>query len=384
MRFKQFTFAFSFLLEVGVLLSCGGANVPPRSTNPSGEILYILNNGTITTYSIDTNSLAATPLEQPVTLVPASVSLLQFDPSPDDHFVYAVWSDGQNQQHLSVFQTDSSGVPQVPAIQILNADSLSQFNMHPSGRFAYMLEVTSSNNQYQAEIRLFDVQHTKGTLKENPQVQGSYGPAPFWPAFLYGFSPDGSKLYDTSTLATGSLYRQRAINLNTGVLGGDRKLLSVSGETEVVIGNVIIDQYRSDTNTSQSYLDIFPNTLSPSQAVIHCTITTMTFCATATNVQLDSSGHYLFFTDPATQAVHVVAIDLSKKKISDTGSSMPMTSQTPGFAFSPDGSIVYALLASDGSVHFYHFDRAGSLSQAGTPLALAPGSGICPAEHQVN
>jgi hypothetical protein len=63
---------------------------------------------------------------------------------------------------------------------------------------------------------------------------------------------------------------------------------------------------------------------------------------------------------------------------------MPMTSQTPGFAFSPDGSIVYALLASDGSVHFYHFDRAGSLSQAGTPLALVPGSGICPTEHQVN
>ena len=69
---------------------------------------------------------------------------------------------------------------------------------------------------------------------------------------------------------------ESAINLNTGVLGGDRQLLSVSGETEVVIGNVIIDQYRSDTSISQSYLDIFPNTLSPSQAVIHCTITTLT------------------------------------------------------------------------------------------------------------
>jgi hypothetical protein len=316
--------------------------------------------------------------------MPAPAFLLQFDPSPDDHFVYAVWSDGQNLQHLSVFPTDSSGVPQIPAIQTLNADSLSQFNMHPSGRFAYMLEVTSSNNQYQADIRLFEA--SGGTLHENPQAQGSYGPASYWPAFLYGFSPNGSKLYDTSTLATGSVvFRQRSINLQTGVLGSDDQLFSASNEEEVAIGNVIVDQYQSDTSASQSFLDIFRNAPSPTHAMIRCTMTMLGFCATATNVQLDPSSQYLFLPDSATQAVHVAAIDLSGRKIIDTGNSMPITSPTanPQFAFSPDGSIVYAMLTRDGAVHFYHFDRAsGSLTEAGTPLPLTSSSGICPAQHQ--
>lgn len=388
MRIRLFGFVFSLLLGVTILLSCRGTNVAPRSASPngsaspSGEILYVINNGTVTTYSIDPNSLAATPTEQPVTLLPGSASLLQFDPSADDHFVYGIWSDGQSLQHLSVFQTDSAGVPQIPAIQMLNANSLSQFNMHPSGRFVYMLEVTNSNGQYWADIRLFNVQRGAGRLTENSRVQGSYGPAPYWPAFLYGFSPNGGELYDTSMVATGSVYRQRSINLSSGELGDDNQLLSVSNEEEVAIGNVIVDQYQSDTGASGSFLDIFPNSPNPSQAVIHCTIAMLGSCATATNVQLDPSGRYLFLTDPATQAVHVAAIDLSGGRVSDTGSWLPMTSQTPGFAFSADGSIVYALLASDRRVHFYHFDRGnGSLSEAGTPLALTAGSGICPAHH---
>jgi hypothetical protein len=379
---SRLAFAFAFLLSGIVLLGCGGGTQTSAST-PSGDILYVVSNGTVTTYSIDPNSLAATAVEQPVSLVPTSASLLQFDPSPDDHFVYAVWVDGQNQQHLSVFQTDSSGVPQLPTIQVLDAVSLSQFNMHPSGRFAYMLEVTSANGLYQADIRLFRAQPGEGTLKEDPQPQGSYGPAYYWPAFLYGFSGDGSKLYDTSMNTTGSVYRQRPINLGTGTLGNDTQLLSTGNEAEVAIGKVIVDQYQSDFSASQSYLDIFPNTPNPPKAAIHCTIGMFSPCATATNVQLDISGQYLFLTDPATQAIHVAFIDMSGMKISDTGSSIPMTSQVPGFAFSPNGSIVYAMLASDSSVHFYHFDQSsGSLSEAGTPLALTPGAGICPASRR--
>jgi 6-phosphogluconolactonase (cycloisomerase 2 family) len=149
------------------------------------------------------------------------------------------------------------------------------------------------------------------------------------------------------------------------------------------MGRLIVDQYRSNSGANENSLNIFPNTPNPRQPIIHCTMAMLTFCATATNVQLDSSGQYLFLTDPATQAVHVASIDLSSGKVRDTGNAMPMTSQTPGFAFSPDGSIVYAMLADDRSVHFYRFDRAsGSLSEGGTPLALASGSGICPAQHQ--
>lgn len=59
-----------------------------------------------------------------------------------------------------------------------------------------------------------------------------------------------------------------------------------------------------------------------------------------------------------------------------------MTSQTPGFVFNQNGSIVYAM-EKDGNVHFFHFDAAnGTLAEEGTPLTLAPGAGICPAHHQ--
>jgi hypothetical protein len=381
MRIGKPAFAFSLFLSGAILLSCGSSTKSVAPVRQSEQILYVITDGIVTTYSVDADSLMATAVEQPVVLIPATASLVQFDPSPSDHFVYAVWSDGQNLQHLSVFRTDSSGVPQLPAIQVLNADYLSQFNMHPSSRFAYMLEVTSSNGVYSADIRLFHAQPREGTLKEDPRIQGSYGPAYIWPAFLYGFSTDGSKLYDTSMLTTGEVYRERWIDLKTGTLGNDTEILNASSGEDVVIGKLIVAQYQSDSSVDLSYTDILPDVPNP-QAVVHCTFTMLSFCATASNVQLDRSANYLFFTDPATQAIHIAAISLSGRKITDTESMMPMTSQTPGFVFSPDETIVYAMIKNDDSVHFYHFDQtSGSLTEGGAPLAIAPGSGICPAHH---
>lgn len=381
MHFRQSAFVLFLVLSMSVLLSCGGASAPPTPL-PSGQILYVINSGSISTYSVDPGSLQTTPLEQPVELVPSSASLLQFDPSPHDHFVYAVWSDGQNVQHLSVFATDPYGVPQLPAIQVLDADSLSQFNMHPNGQFAYMLQVTQNNNLnlYYAKIRLFRVQKG-GKLQENTQLQGTYGPSPVWPAQLYGFSPDGSKLYYTSPVPTGSVYKQRVINKSSGTLGADNQLIALNGSQDVAIGSVIAVQQQDSITTTQAYLDIYPNIPNPKRE-IHCTAAMLAYCATATNIELDRSGKFLFLTDPATAAIHVVWMKLIKNQIVDTGYSMPMTSQTPGYVFNQTGNIVYAM-QPDGNVHFFSFDpTSGSLTESGTPLPIAQGSGICPAHHQ--
>lgn len=374
--------AFLFLLVLGIeaLLSCGGANAPTTPAKPSNEILYVIDNGAATTYFIDPASLTATAIEQPVSIVPPPAWMMQFDPSPHDHFIFSVWSDGQSVQHLSIFQTDSSGVPQLPAMQTLDADSLSQFNMRPAGGFAYMLEVTSSNNQYYAKIRLFNVT-PGGKLKENPQLQGIYGPAPVWPALLYGFSPDGTKLYDMSTLPTGTVYRERLINKGSGTLGADNQLISLNGNESVAIGAVIAVQHQNSVSPSEGYLDIFPNVPNPKRT-IHCTTAMLIYCATATNIQVDRTGKFLFLTDPATSAIHVAWMNLSTNRIVDAHNSMPMTSQTPGYAFNQDGSIVYAML-TDGNVHFFHFDAStGALTEGGKPLPIAQGSGICPAYYQ--
>jgi 6-phosphogluconolactonase (cycloisomerase 2 family) len=103
-------------------------------------------------------------------------------------------------------------------------------------------------------------------------------------------------------------------------------------------------------------------------------------CETATDVQIDPTGQYLFLTDPSTQQVHVTRIRLKAMKVQDTGNAIPMTAETPGFAFSPDGTMVYAVLASDSSVHVYSFNSAsGKLVGGGTPLPIGGNYGFCPA-----
>jgi len=225
-----------------------------------------------------------------------------------------------------------------------------------------MLQVTRNNNQYYAKIRLFSVMPSGGKLKEYPQLRGGYGPSPFWPALLYGFSPDSTKLYDTSIVSTGSLYRERLINGKNGTLGADSQLISLNSNEEVAIGAVIAVQHQNASSPNQGYLDLFPNTPNP-EWTIHCTMAMLAYCATATNIQRDRTGKFLFLTDPNRGAIHVASMKPSQRKIVDTGNSMPMTSQTPGFAFNQNGNIVSAM-QTDGNVHFFHFDAStGGLTE---------------------
>ena len=245
-----------------------------------------------------------------------------------------------------------------------------------------MLQSTvGTNGQYYSKIRLFSVKTADGKLKENTQLQGTYGPAPFLPAILYGFSPDASKLYVGMQSFTNSTYLQRAINSGTGTLGGTKQLIQLDPTEDVTLGSVIAVLHQGTGTSPEGYLDIFPNSPNPKRTV-HCTTAMLSYCGSATNVQLDRSGKFLFLTDPGTSAIHVARISPAKHKLLDTGSSMPMTLQTPGFAFNRNGSIVYAM-QTDGNLHFFHFDAgSGSLTEGGTPIPLAQGSGICPAQHQ--
>jgi 6-phosphogluconolactonase (cycloisomerase 2 family) len=103
-------------------------------------------------------------------------------------------------------------------------------------------------------------------------------------------------------------------------------------------------------------------------------------CGTASNVQLDPSGAYLFVTDSASQMVRVARINLSSKTLTDTGNFFPITAQIPGFAFSPDGTIVYAWLASDSNLHMYGFDSStGRLTEGGTSIPMSNSAGFVPA-----
>lgn len=366
-----------------ILVSCQGTESNPTPASGAGsQVLYVIGNGMVSTYGVDTKALTFTSVAQPVDLIPTG-SLVQFVPAPNGNFVDVLWSDAANQQHLSVYATDKSGTPQIPAVQTLNVPSLYQLHIHRSARFVYMMQVNDSNMGFTSAVRLFYVNPDDGKLREDPKFQGSYGPFSVWPASLYGFSTDGTKIYLSRQGSQGPFYEQRSLDKKTGIVGPDVVLYQPtaggSDSDMLVIGTqVMIDQHRA--SGAVGYIDVLPLAPKPRRRLLRCTASMLSFCSTATDVQIDRSGRYLFLTDPPTQQVHVARIDIHAGKVADTGNFIPMTAEIPGFAFSPDGTLVYAILASDSSLHLYSFNSGSAqLTSGGSPLPLSSSDGFCPA-----
>ena len=386
MRLLRFRSALLPLVSVCLLLSCQGTHSNPAPSNvANSELLYVIGSGAVATYDVDPNALTFTAIGQPVNLIPTG-SLVQFVPAPNDDFLYVLWSDSANQQHISVYATNTSGIPQTPAVQTLDAPSLYQFNIHPSARFAYVMQVDTSGTEYTSTVRLFYANSSDGKLREDPQPQGSYGPYSVWPAFLYGFSGDGTKIYLSRQNSQGPFYDQRALSTESGSLGPDVLLYQPPGGQRttdmLVIGTeLMVDERRSPM--ASGYLDILPLVPRPRHHLFSCTASMLAACATATNVQIAPVGQYLFLTDPPTQQVHVARIHLDAKKVEDTGNSIPMTAETPGFAFSPDSALIYVVLAGDSSVHVYSFDpTSGQLAGGNSPLPIGSNEGFFPASRR--
>jgi hypothetical protein len=391
MRLLRFSSAILPVVAGCILLSCQGTQsnrVPSNSTPSSGaspQVLYVIDKAAVSTYAVDKNALAFVLLGQPVNLIPTG-SVLQFVPAPNDDFLYVLWSDTGNQQHISVYATDTSGIPQTPPVQTLDAPSLYQFNIHRSARFVYMMQVRNLGAEYISTVRLFYVNSANGKLHEDPTLQGSYGPYYVLPAWLYGFSADGSKIYLSRQDSQGRFFEQRSLNVENGTVGPDVVLYEpasgwMNSDMLVIGTQVMVDEHRASGATG--YIDVLPLAPRPRRHLFRCTAAMLPACETATDVQIDPTGQYLFLTDPPTREVHVTRILLKARKVQDTGNDIPMTTETPGFAFSSDGTLVYAVLASDSSVHVYSFNAvSGQLVGGGTPLPIGSNSGFCPAFRQ--
>jgi len=371
---------------VALLVGCQGlSNHEPSSplsaplSAPSGEILYVVDNVSVTTYAIDPGTLEPSVAGGSVGLLSTSSSLLQFVPSPDDHFLYVLWSDNQQQEHLSTYATDVSGVPQIPPLQVLNVSSLSQLNIHPSGEFGYAMQSDNSTATYISTLLLFHIKPS-GIPQPVPDAQGIYGPA-LMPTLLYGVNPEGTQLYLESEDANGPMYWERTVNGQTGTLAVDVLLLRPPIRDSVVLGATLIIDYQNALDCSwPRYVNVFPNKPDPLQPLIQCASAMLSACGTATNVQLDPSGNYLFLTDPASRQVRVGSINLPENAVTDTGNFLPFTAQTPGFAFSPDGTLVYALLATDFSLHIFRFDQtSGNLVEGDASIPMPNSAGFSPA-----
>jgi hypothetical protein len=388
MRLLRLSSALLPLLSGCILLSCqgmqshGAPSTSAPSNRASSQVLYVIDNGAVSTYAVDKNALTFTSLGQPVNIIPTG-SLVQFVPAPNHDFLYVLWSDAGNQQHLSVYATNTSGIPRTPAVQTLDALWLYQFNIHRSARFVYMMQVKDLGAEYVSTVRLFYVNPADGKLQEDPELQGSYGPYDVMPASLYGFSTDGTEIYLSRQNSQGPFYEQRSLNSESGTVGPDVVLYQppggwINSDMLVIGAEVMVDEHRAPGG--MGYIDVLPLVPRPRHHLFRCTAAMLPACKTATNVQIDPAGKYLFLTDPPTQRVHVARIHLDAKKVDDTGNFIPMTAETPGFAFSPDGTLVYAVLASDSSVHVYSFNPgSGKLTDGASPLPVGINYGFCPA-----
>jgi hypothetical protein len=373
------------VIALWFLVGCQGVsqhNASAPSQFAGGQLLYIVDDGGVTTYSIDPNTLDFALMGNVVDLIGPSSSMLQLVPSPDDRFLYLLWSDNEQQEHVSTYATDASGIPQIPPVQVLNVSSLSQLNVHATGALAYAMRIENSAGMYTSTILLFHAT-ASGALNLDPNPQGVYGPAVI-PTILYGLSADGTQLYVQAQDVNGTSYWQRAVSPVDGTLAADVLLFVAPFRDSITLGEKVIVDYQNALTCSEPRdVTVFPNTPDPSRQLIRCGTEMLGACGTATNVEVDPSGQYLFLTDPASQKVRVARMNFSKNLVTDTGNFITFTMQTPGFAFSPDGTLVYALLACDCSLHIYHFGQnSGSLIEGGTPIPIPASAGFLPATRQ--
>src|SRR6266568_287233 len=103
------TFFFIVALCLSSLLNYARAFVADPSSSSALELVYLQDGTTLTTYSVDRQTLSATQVGQPLMLPMSTFTMLT--PSLDGRFLYIQGTDSSQKQHLWVFATDASGVP---------------------------------------------------------------------------------------------------------------------------------------------------------------------------------------------------------------------------------------------------------------------------------
>jgi hypothetical protein len=332
------------------LVVCVASFALAQNTSPV-QVLYALSGKSIITYNVDPQTLNASKVGSPLTVYNATPGYSALYPSPNDHFIYFFSPDSHNNEHLWVFATDASGVPQAPATQVMTVNGLwdiPQFDPHAN--FAYMVFKSANDVNYNAtySLRRYAVDPATGRLSQ-PVVEAQYvlpddpSGAYCWLS-LMGFNPAATIFYDAAVCGNhdteGGTYYERTLNSQTGALGPDVQIYSWSAgnggyENIQFIHNLMFDFVVP--NSYQQGIDwlnidpIKPNT-TPS---IHCTATMLEACGNATGVA-HPSGKYVFM-QISPDTTQIERVELGQHKIVDTGNYFPYQLGR----FSPDGSLLY-------------------------------------------
>jgi hypothetical protein len=344
------------------------------------QVVYVLEGKTIVTYNVNPQTLYASQVGSPLTVYDATPGYGVLYPSPNDHFIYFVAPDSHNNEHLWVFATDASGVPQAPAAQQMALNGFwDGLRFDPRSNFAYMVVKSPNPANYNATyfLRRYAVDPASGRLSQAiveaqyvlpDDPSGSY----CWLS-LFGFNPAATSLYDAVVCSNrdteGGTYFERTLNSQTGALGPDVQIYTWSGggggyENVQFAHNLMFD-FVAPNNFQQgiNWVNIDPVKPNTTPAV-HCTANMLEACGNATGVA-HPSGKYLFM-QISQDTTQIERVEVWQHKIVDTGNYIPYQFGR----FSPDGSLVYGILNQGTSytLEIYGFNQSTS--------AVTPGGAI--------
>lgn len=349
------------------------------------QILYVLEANSIVTYNVDPQTLSATQVGTLTVDNPTYAFWMRT--SPNGHFFYLVADDAQFNQHFYVFRTDAFGAPQGPPTQAMKVNGLWDLQFDPRADFAYAVTMIPYYNGYEAtfSLRRFLVDPNTGRITQ-PVVQEKYlldvDPSGKDCALnVVGFSPHATLLYDAVICynrdTEGATYYERTLNSQTGALGPDVQIynwIGGSGGFESIhfIGGLMFDLVMpNDFQQGINYVDIYPRVPNTSHPILSCTAEMLQACAYDTGL-VHPSGKYLFMRD-SSNIYQIDKVELSQKRIVDTGNSVPLNWFGP---FSPDGTLLYGSNNGSGLGYFvqiYGFNTTTSAVTAGGTI-FVPGS----------
>jgi hypothetical protein len=261
----------------------------PPPLSHAVEVVYGVDGVNVLTFNVDPQTLNATEVGQPVKL--GDPTFVQMATSPDDHFLYITTYDPNQGEHLWVYATDASGVPQTPAVQKLEATGLYSIQIQPHTNFAYlMFGSTDSQGNNGDNVVRHVVSSTNGRLF-NPLMVATYTSPNYCGAGLIGSNSIGTKLYDDLGCSphdsNQETFYDRTVNSQTGALGADVQIFSWNdggtGFDNISLVNHLLVDCKVPNNFQQGIngVNVYPLVPNTTKALIQCTAKMLEACGYA-------------------------------------------------------------------------------------------------------
>jgi len=343
-------------------LAVQGATIKQPSSGV--EVAYLLEGSTVHTYDVDPTT--GNPTEQGSGVALDSVSNTVFLPSSNGHFIYVTGYDSSNVERLWVYSTDSTGVPQLPAVEALNLTDGSattyDFVINSTGTLAFAAESAYTAQYYaMAKISRFKIDPNTGIATKSLKAAATYpknGPCLLSATayfHVYGFNPAGTGLFDDwqcwyPFANDSAMYYKRSVD-QTGALGPETQFFSWLDQNE---GQDVVNI----TPNSLVYFSIPDNTSYGMNSVnVYSLNGQQQFSCNAS--MLEACGYGLWnFVDPlgkfdlievAPDLTDITRINLTTKKLVDTNNYV----QGYFMAFAPDDALIYTQQANQSNPWIY-------------------------------